>query len=162
KLKTLLTYQEAKLKELKAEQYLLKEKKKEAEKKLNDLNNQLKTLNATASKNTSDIVVKLTAPSASRSNFKIRYLVYNASWYASYDLRATDINQPIKLAYKANVKQNSGEDWSKVHLILSSGNPSESNVAPILNPYYLSPLSNLLAGRSAGMMMQKESESLDE
>ncbi len=162
KLKTLLSYQETKLKELKAEQYLLTEKKKEAEKKLNDLNNQLKTFNANASINTSDIVVKLSAPSASRANFKISYLVYNASWYASYDLRAIDINQPIKLAYKANVKQNSGEDWSKVHLILSSGNPSESNVAPTLNPYYLSPLSNLLSGKVAGMMMQKESASLDE
>ncbi len=162
KLKTLLSFQESKLKELKSEQYLLKAKKKEAEKKLADLKNQLNTLNSEASKNTSDIVVKLTAPSGSRANFKITYLVYNASWYPSYDLRASDISKPIKLAYKANVKQTSGEDWNKVNLVLSSGNPSESNVTPTLNPYYLSPLSNLLSGRMAGAVIRRETANLEE
>ena len=39
--------------------------------------------------------------------------------------------------YKARVFQNSGVDWKKVKLTLSSGNPNQSNQAPLLQQWYL-------------------------
>lgn len=139
KLKSLLDFQKAKLKELKDQQYVINAKKKIEDKKLSSLNNQLSTLINNSAKNTSDIVVKLSSPSALKANFKITYLVNSAFWYPTYDIRARDITDPIKLAYKANVSQGTGEDWGKINLILSSGNPSDNNNILTLYPYNLEP-----------------------
>jgi uncharacterized protein (TIGR02231 family) len=39
--------------------------------------------------------------------------------------------------YKAKVVQNTGIDWKKVKLTLSSGNPNQNNTAPILQAWFL-------------------------
>jgi uncharacterized protein (TIGR02231 family) len=39
--------------------------------------------------------------------------------------------------YKAQVEQNTGIDWTKVKLTLSSGNPNQNNQAPILSSWFL-------------------------
>jgi uncharacterized protein (TIGR02231 family) len=39
--------------------------------------------------------------------------------------------------YKAQVTQNSGIDWKKVKLTLSSGNPNQNNQAPLLSSWFL-------------------------
>ena len=41
------------------------------------------------------------------------------------------------LKYKANVYQNSGEEWKDVKLTISSGNPKESGTKPTLEPWNL-------------------------
>ena len=43
----------------------------------------------------------------------------------------------IRDRYKAQVTQNSGIDWKKVKLTLSSGNPNQNNQQPILNSWFL-------------------------
>ena len=64
-------------------------------------------------------------------------MVSDASWEPTYDLRITDVNEPLDLFYKAKVSQNTDEDWENVKLILSTGNPSISNYKPELSTYYL-------------------------
>lgn len=83
------------------------------------------------------LLVKFFAPHATSSNIALSYVVPNAGWTPSYDLRVDRINDPVKLFYKANVFQNSGVKWDNVRLVLSSGNPSESAEAPVLNPWYI-------------------------
>lgn len=70
-------------------------------------------------------------------NLDISYLTANASWQAFYDLRAENTTTAINLKYKAKVIQNTGIDWKKVKLTLSSGNPSQSNIAPLLQAWFL-------------------------
>ena len=67
----------------------------------------------------------------------VNYLTNAASWKPFYDLRANNVTEPINMIYKAQVTQNSGIDWKKVKLTLSSGNPNQSNVAPELNSWFL-------------------------
>ena len=67
----------------------------------------------------------------------VNYLVNGASWSPKYDIRATGINQPVELTYKANVYQNSGENWENVKLKLSTNNPNKSKVKPVLPVWYL-------------------------
>jgi hypothetical protein len=64
-------------------------------------------------------------------------VVSNAGWYPSYDIRAKNITEPVELRYKANIHQNTKEEWKNVQLKLSSSNPSLGNTAPKLKPYYL-------------------------
>jgi hypothetical protein len=86
---------------------------------------------------TSNILVTVSAKAALQSQFTLTYLVNNASWYPTYDIRAKNVNSPITISYKANVTQQSGEDWNNVKLTLSTGNPSVSGSKPELTPYYL-------------------------
>ena len=67
----------------------------------------------------------------------VNYLTSAASWKPFYDLRANNVTEPINMIYKAQVTQNSSIDWKKVKLTLSSGNPTQSNVAPELNSWFL-------------------------
>jgi uncharacterized protein (TIGR02231 family) len=67
----------------------------------------------------------------------ISYLSNSATWTPFYDLRAENVTAPINMLYKAQVVQNSGIDWKKVKLTLSSGNPNQNNQAPLLNTWFL-------------------------
>lgn len=86
---------------------------------------------------TSEIVVQVSAPAAGTAEFRLTYLVDNAQWQPSYDIRVQDISRPIAIAYKANIVQNTDEDWSNVSLSLSTGDPSKPNTRPELLPWWL-------------------------
>ena len=88
-------------------------------------------------KTTTEIEVKVDLPQAGRVDFNLTYYVKNAGWFPTYDVRAVAINQPMQLSYKANVFQNTKEDWHKVPVTLSSANPNRSTIAPELQTYWL-------------------------
>lgn len=83
------------------------------------------------------LLVKFYSTKATASNITISYVVPNAGWTPSYDLRVDELGGPVKLYYKAHVYQNSGVAWDKIKLSLSTGNPNEGAEAPVLNPWYL-------------------------
>jgi uncharacterized protein (TIGR02231 family) len=68
---------------------------------------------------------------------EISYISNEASWKPFYDLRTESTALPINMMYKAQVSQNTGIDWKKVKLTLSSGNPNQNNQAPYLNTWFL-------------------------
>ena len=88
-------------------------------------------------KTVTEIDVKVDLPQAGRVDFNLTYYVKNAGWFPTYDVRAVAINQPMQLSYKANVFQNTKEDWHKVPVTLSSANPNRSTIAPELQTYWL-------------------------
>ncbi len=96
------------------------------------------------------LLVKFYSPKTTTSTINITYVVPNAGWTPSYDLRVENLKDPVQLFYKANVFQNSGVKWDNVKLTLSTGNPSEGAQAPVLNPWYLSFLQPIL--RSQGYL----------
>ncbi len=83
------------------------------------------------------IVMSVFADAATSAKVEVNYITYNAGWYATYDIRASDISKPVDLAYKANIWQNSGIDWKDVKLTCSTGNPSLGNNLPQLTTWYL-------------------------
>lgn len=84
-----------------------------------------------------EVVVEVDAKQASSVSVELAYYVKNAGWFPSYDIRATSIDKPIELFYKANIQQNTQEDWNNVKLKISSSNPTLGNVAPRLKTYLL-------------------------
>lgn len=102
-----------------------------------DIENQLKTLTTKKVYPAGEIWVKTNVKKPIRTSFEISYLVSNAGWFPSYDIRAKNINEPVQLIYKANVRQDTKENWSNVKLKFSSSNPSLSGIAPELKTYYL-------------------------
>ena len=79
-----------------------------------DLENQIATLTSQKEYPAGEIWVKIDAGKAVRADLEISYLVGNASWFPTYDIRAKNISEPVQLFYKANVRQDTKEDWKNV------------------------------------------------
>ncbi len=103
----------------------------------NDLQNQINLLTNKKNYPTGEILVKADAKQTGNYAIEISYIVGNASWFPTYDIRAKNIEDPIQLIYKANVKQETKEDWQNVKLKFSSAKPNVSGVAPTLQTYFL-------------------------
>jgi uncharacterized protein (TIGR02231 family) len=101
------------------------------------LQRQIAEQNEMYSRNTSEIVVALSADAATPVELEVNYIVNNAGWQPVYDLRATNTKSPVQLNYKANVYQSTGEEWSNVKLTLSTANPSEGGLKPELSTWLL-------------------------
>jgi uncharacterized protein (TIGR02231 family) len=121
-------------------------------KKLNEqlikLQSQLKELNELFMRNTSEIIVSVSAEAETAAELEVNYIVGNAGWIPVYDLRAIDSKSPVQLSYKANVFQGTGEEWKNVKLKLSTANPSLGGVKPELSAWYIDILQPIVrAGR---------------
>lgn len=84
-----------------------------------------------------EIVIKVSAKTEVDGNFTVSYIVPNAHWYPTYDLRVKNVSEPMTIEYKANVSQESGEDWNNIKLKLSTGDPSQSSQKPKIEAWWL-------------------------
>jgi len=114
----------------------------EKQQKLNELLYKLQSkleINANKEEKTSSgkLILQVMNQNAGVIPFDISYLTNNATWTPFYDLRAESVTAPINMMYKAQVVQNTGIDWKKVKLTLSSGLPNQNNQAPILSSWFL-------------------------
>ncbi len=116
----------------------LDEKLKDQQKRLAELKNRLEIDSQKSEKiSRGKLVLQVMNESAGNVLFEIAYLTPSAGWRPFYDLRVNSISAPIEVAYKGQVWQSTGIDWKQINLKLSSGNPSQSNTAPILNAWFL-------------------------
>lgn len=82
-----------------------------------------------------EIIVEVEASRATTVDFELAYYVGNARWFPSYDIRSDGTDRPMEVIYKANVLQNTEEQWKNVELSLSSAIPTQGNVVPRPVPY---------------------------
>jgi TonB-dependent SusC/RagA subfamily outer membrane receptor len=135
----LVEYYKSKRIELENAVVLLAEKETKWRKTLDELNNKLEINNQKEEKiSEGKLILQVMNEVAGNVNLDISYITNSASWQPFYDLRAENITASIDLAYKAKVTQTTGIDWKKVKLTLSSGNPNQNNVAPLLQAWFLS------------------------
>ena len=130
-----------------------------------NLQNQVKTGSGKKEFTTGEILVKVEAVKNGNFSFELSYVVANAGWLPSYDIRAKNINEPVQLTYKANVKQDTKEDWNNVKLKFSSSDPNVSGVAPELKTYFLNyntrpPSYSLSTNAITGRVTDTKGESL--
>jgi len=113
------------------------EKIKKINERIVKLQAQMNEQNELYGRNTSEIVVSVSADAATSVDLEVNYVVVNAGWYPVYDLRAIDTKSPVQLSYKANVFQGTGEEWKNVKLKLSTANPNLGGLKPELYTWYL-------------------------
>lgn len=134
----LVEYYKAKRTELDNAIVTLSERETKWNKTLTDLNNKLVINTQKEDKSSKGkLILQVMNEIAGNVNLDVTYITNSASWQPFYDLRAENINSPINLMYKAKVMQSTGIDWKKVKLTLSSGNPNQNNVAPLLQAWFL-------------------------
>ena len=113
------------------------EKIKKMNERISKLNRQFNEQNELLRRNTSELVISVSAESATPADLRVSYVVANAGWNAVYDVRAINTKSPLQLSYKANVFQGTGEEWKNVKLKLSTANPNQSGLKPELYSWYL-------------------------
>ncbi|ELR71415.1 TonB-dependent receptor [Fulvivirga imtechensis AK7] len=152
-LKQAAAYYRERLAEIKNKQLELNRKIRVTKQKLEKVNAQLTELNSKRPEPVREVIVTVSSKSTLNSKFILTYLVQEAGWLPSYDIRAVNIQKPIEVTYKANVHQSTGENWEKVKLTFSNADPSQSSVAPNLSTWYLG-FNNRVAHNNYGIQNQ--------
>lgn len=134
----IIDYYQLKRTELSNNLLALDEKEKNLSRKLEDLNTRLNYSTEKEEKvSKGKLILQVMNNKAGDIPLKISYLSKGASWVPFYDLKAENVSSPIQLLYKAQIMQNTGINWKKVKLTLSSGTPNQNNRAPVLSSWFL-------------------------
>ena len=160
-LKDAMAYFHEKMTEINLDLFNMKKEETTLTKKLTGMNGRLTALNNWSYNNNLkpqviagpvyQIIVSVNSDKTVLGKLEVTYLVSQASWTPSYDLKAKDLNAPVELAYKGTIHQSTGEEWENVNLTLSSSNPYLQQTKPILNTWYISYYDpNYYYGRSQG------------
>lgn len=84
-----------------------------------------------------ELVLEILADNDMNLTLGLSYIVANAGWIPSYDLRAISTKKPLEIVYKGKIFQRTGQDWNNVKLFVSTYKPSYNQNRPILNPLYI-------------------------
>ncbi|MCA6423639.1 MAG: mucoidy inhibitor MuiA family protein [Flavobacterium sp.] len=123
---------------IKIEIFDLNKKISDLQIELNAMQQELNNTNSNLDEPKGEIVLKLNNPNdAVALNLTVKYIVSNAGWVPSYEIKAKNTQDALQFAYKAQVYQNTGEDWNDIKLTLSTGNPNFNNDKPKLETQYL-------------------------
>ncbi|MDG1331029.1 MAG: DUF4139 domain-containing protein [Crocinitomicaceae bacterium] len=104
---------------------------------IQDMRAQLVEMNYDENQRSNQVVVLLDLDAPGTMETELSYLVSDCGWSAMYDLSAADISGKINLKYKAQVYNNTGNDWSDIALTLSTADPQLSASHPRMSPWYL-------------------------
>ncbi len=137
-LESINAYYSKRMRDIKIEQIKIHKNQKIKEETIKHLENELKILLTKNYITNSQLIVMVSCKEATNASFELSYFCGNAGWFPSYNLKVINVDKPIELTYKANVRQGTREDWNNVKLVFSNANPLESGTLPILQPYYLS------------------------
>lgn len=110
---------------------------KELEKQVSALQQQLADRIGRQRVPSGEILVNVSAEKASSARLTVSYVVSNAGWYPSYDIRVDDISKPVSINYKANLFQSTGMEWKDVKLSFSNATPWVAGNLPALSPWYI-------------------------
>lgn len=163
-LKAMADFYRSRLSDIVSSRIKQDDKVKKLSERINKLQQQIDVQNDLYGRNTSEIVVNVSAETATNLDLKINYVVANAGWYPVYDLRALNTKNPIQLSYKANVFQGTGEEWNNVKLKLSTANPNLGGLKPELSPWYLEfyqPVAYSYKDKKMAMMRSAGAASVD-
>lgn len=116
-------------------QNTLNKKEKEANERMQKLNVQLQDIERINNRNTAEIWVTLNTNNASNTAIKFNYYTYEAHWRPFYDIRTKDSDNKVDFVLKGKLLQSTGENWEKVNLVLSTGNPSLTTNLPSLSTW---------------------------
>ncbi|MFY1047135.1 DUF4139 domain-containing protein [Chryseobacterium sp. GP-SGM7] len=84
-----------------------------------------------------ELILEILAENEMNLNLGISYIVSNAGWVPSYDLRALSTKKPLEIVYKGKIYQKTGQDWNNIKLFVSTYKPSYNQNRPILSPLYV-------------------------
>ena len=113
---------------------------RDAERKQRELDREIARLEADRAQKPSnklEVRIELAAAAATKATLRVTYTVRNARWTPLYDIRldtgTRDRKPALELVRRAEITQNTGEDWSNVALAVSTVRTARGGKAPDLN-----------------------------
>jgi len=113
---------------------------RDAERKQRDIDREIARLEqdrAQKPPNRLEVRIELAAAAATKATLRVTYNVRNARWAPLYDARldtgTKDRKPALELVRRAEITQNTGEDWSNVALAVSTVRTARGGSAPELN-----------------------------
>jgi hypothetical protein len=76
--------------------------------------------------------VTATVTGKGRAALQLSYLVAGARWYPSYDIQLEPASGKVQVAFAGLVSQETGEDWERAHITLSTAIPATTAAFPKL------------------------------
>jgi uncharacterized protein (TIGR02231 family) len=98
---------------------------------------ELEALSSGQQKSQRAVLVSVNAATSAKAEFTLSYVIGNASWAPSYDARVDSTTGKIQLLYNALIRQKTTEDWTDVHLVLSTAQPGRNGTMPDLEPAFV-------------------------
>lgn len=98
---------------------------------------ELNTLKQGRGKSKKQAVVVLQAVEPGQVTVGLSYVVYGPTWAPDYDIRVDSNKKLVDFSYNGKVRQNTGEDWQGVDLVLSTAAPHISGQQPDLSPWFV-------------------------
>ncbi len=132
--------------------YKLQNEKKDVNAKRQKLQQQINVERQLFSQKTGMVEVRVEASSAVNARFELSYIANGASWISTYDARVDDLTKPVNLTHKAQITQQTGEDWDNVDLKLATGNPAAGAQVPYMNVWYVNYSNVVVRGSRAEAM----------
>lgn len=99
------------------------------------LQKQINQLQKVKSKQTGEIEILYKSTQNRQSKLELTYHVYRCGWTPLYNMRASNIGEPIQFEYNAQVFQNTGVNWSNCKLTIATGSPILNGSKPELYPW---------------------------
>ena len=100
--------------------------------------------------------VKIALATAGELDLSLSYVVAGPSWRPLYDVRADTRAGKLTVAYQAELRQATGEDWKGVSLRLSTAQPSIGGREPQLVAWHVRKLEPMPVPTAAPMAMRSK------
>ena len=112
---------------------------RELQRRLQKLVKELEALRAAQPRQRYQAVVEVEVLQAGEFQPTLTYIVRQASWQPLYDVRLVEDDNGRFLAIDAlaQIKQNTGQDWSAVSLVVSTARPALNQRLPELKPWFI-------------------------
>lgn len=117
--------------------FLLNEQKTVLDESIAKLNNQSAEEQTHKNTNRKELLLEILADHETNLNLGVSYIVSDAGWIPSYDLRTESVKKPLEMVYKGKIYQKTGQDWKNIKLFVSTYRPSYNQDRPILSPLYV-------------------------
>ncbi|WP_279194950.1 DUF4139 domain-containing protein [Chryseobacterium indoltheticum] len=117
--------------------FLLTEQKTTLDENIAKINKQFTEEQTHKTQNRKELILEILAENEMNLNLGVSYIVSNAGWIPSYDLRAQSTKKPLEIVYKGKIYQKTGQDWNNIKLFVSTYRPSYNQNRPILSPLYV-------------------------
>ncbi|WEK69835.1 MAG: DUF4139 domain-containing protein [Candidatus Chryseobacterium colombiense] len=123
--------------EIDNEVFLLSEQKNIFNENVEKINQKFAETQNHQNTNTKELLLEILTENEINLNLGLSYIVSNAGWIPSYDLRAESVKNPLEIVYKGKIYQKTGQDWNNIKLFVSTYRPSYNQNRPILSPLYV-------------------------
>lgn len=134
----MMKFYDSNLKNLTTQKRAAERRKIIEKEELNRIQREINKLRSNKSKTKRQAVIVLQAESTQTIKLDLKYMVHGPSWHPEYDLRVNSKEKKMNVTYYAQIRQNSGEDWNRATITLSTAKVQFGGSHPNLSPWYLS------------------------